>query len=50
MKIQLLCKIRFNSIFNNDLLNRYMDYVQRCHRDRNMDWTSSEENAAKDVC
>ncbi len=26
-----------------------MDYVQRCHRDRNMDWTSSEENAAKDV-
>ncbi len=26
-----------------------MDYVQRCHRDRNMDWTASEENAAKDV-
>ncbi len=26
-----------------------MDYAHRCHRDRNMDWTSSEENAAKDV-
>jgi hypothetical protein len=25
-----------------------MDYVERCHRDRNMDWTASEENAVKD--
>ncbi len=36
-------------ILINIFIIRYSEYVRRCHRDHNMDWSPKEENAAKDV-